>query len=188
MDTKATFNGVSKNVLELTCSALSNVIVIFIGATFVSPGDVADVEVPVVVSTLGLGITGDVIGVGCDVIACVESNDVVDCPSAVFTTTVFAVVLVIILEDVSTIKGVVVLIWVFLFLLKLLAWVRLLSLLLLLMVAIWLLMFAQIWLSYIPLFPVSAEMSELMMMILVCYYRQDIGYLWSLCSLLWLIW
>ena len=108
MDTKATFNGVSKNVLELTCSALSNVIVIFIGATFVSPGDVADVEVPVVVSTLGLGITGDVTGVGCDVIACVESNDIVDCPSAVFTTTVFAVVLVIILEDVSTIKGVVV--------------------------------------------------------------------------------
>ena len=108
MDTKATFNGVSKNVLELTCSAFTNVIIIFIGATFVSPGDVADVWVPVVVNTLGLGVTGDVTGVGWDVITCVESNDVVDCPSAVFTTTVFAVVPVIILEDVSTIEGVVV--------------------------------------------------------------------------------
>ena len=67
-----------------------------------SVGDVAAIEKPVVVRTLGVDVTSSVTGATFDVIAFVVTGDVVDCRIAVFVYTVLAAL--VILEDEFNIK------------------------------------------------------------------------------------
>ena len=94
IETKATFNGSSMKAFELLCSALVNAIAVSIGARVVSVGDVPDVEVLVVVSSLGADATDNATEARIDVFAFKEPNESVNGCFVVFENTVLTVLVV----------------------------------------------------------------------------------------------
>ena len=91
--------------LELTCSVLGKDIVMSIGATVVSVNDVPAVNVPVVFSSLGFGVTNNVTESSTEVFAVIVPNGVV---FAVTNSCTVSAVLDVILEDALKIRFVVV--------------------------------------------------------------------------------
>ena len=71
------YTGSSKNALELTCSALDDIIVVPNDATTVFVDNVAAVEVPVVVCTLGVDVIDTVTDDVDDVLVVIVSVDLV---------------------------------------------------------------------------------------------------------------